>query len=110
MVLSICVEVIKLQFFTAQLLGTIAAMTGNFFLNNLFTYRDRRLIGLAVVRGLVSFCAACSVGALINLTIANSLNSENMYWLFAGLSGAFVGAVWNYTMTSMFTWGRRRTQ
>jgi dolichol-phosphate mannosyltransferase len=39
----------------AQTSATIVAMTANFFINNLFTYRDRRLRGLAVLRGAVHF-------------------------------------------------------
>jgi putative flippase GtrA len=35
----------------AQASAAVAAMTSNFFLNNLFTYRDRRLRGLALLRG-----------------------------------------------------------
>ena len=36
----------------AQASAAVAAMTSNFFLNNLFTYRDRRLHGVALLRGL----------------------------------------------------------
>jgi hypothetical protein len=35
----------------AQASAAVAAMTSNFFVNNLFTYRDRRLRGFALVRG-----------------------------------------------------------
>jgi dolichol-phosphate mannosyltransferase len=42
-------------------------MTFNFWLNNFLTYRDRRLTTPgAVLRGWLSFIAACSVGAFAN--------------------------------------------
>src|SRR5437870_8895109 len=62
------------NFLLSQALATWAAMTSNFFLNNIFTYGDQRLRGRAMWRGVLSFYAACSIGALINLAIAE--------WLF----------------------------
>ena len=50
-------------------------MTSNFFLNNLFTYRDRRLRGLALLRGLFTFYAICALGAVANVGIAGYLFS-----------------------------------
>jgi dolichol-phosphate mannosyltransferase len=43
----------------AQASAAVAAMTSNFFLNNLFTYRDRRLHGVALLRWLFTFYAIC---------------------------------------------------
>jgi dolichol-phosphate mannosyltransferase len=40
-------------FAAAQAKATMAAMTSNFFLNNLFTYRDQRLKGWRALRGLL---------------------------------------------------------
>ncbi len=48
-------------------------MTFNFFLNNLVTFRDRRLKGIALLRGIIVFYAACSMGVLINLSFAHRL-------------------------------------
>src|SRR6516225_10532084 len=42
-VLWISFTLVALSFLAAQTAATITAMTSNFFLNNLFTYRDRRL-------------------------------------------------------------------
>jgi hypothetical protein len=38
----------------------VAAMTLNYFLNNQFTYRDRKLHGWGLWRGLFLFYIACS--------------------------------------------------
>jgi dolichol-phosphate mannosyltransferase len=91
----------------AQTCATILAMTANFFINNLFTYRDRRLRGLAVLRGLVTFYAICSLGAVANVGIAGYVFSRNEVWWLAGLAGIVVGSVWNYAISSVFTWKQR---
>jgi dolichol-phosphate mannosyltransferase len=94
-------------FATSQGIATIVAMTGNFLLNNLFTYRDRRLRGLAPVTGLLSFYAVCGLGAAANVGIASRLFDANHSWWLAGLGGAAIGAVWNYAMSSVFVWRSR---
>ena len=82
-------------------------MTGNFLLNNLFTYRDRRLRGLALATGLLSFYAVCGLGAAANVGIASHLFASKHSWWLAGLGGAAIGAVWNYAMSSVFVWRSR---
>ena len=80
-------------------------MTFNFFINNLLTYRDRRLVGfLNVARELLSFYAACAIGAIANISVASVLFEENYAWWLSGVAGVLVGAVWNYATTSVFTW------
>jgi dolichol-phosphate mannosyltransferase len=92
-----------------QTVATIVAMTSNFFLNNLFTYRDKRLCGGALVTGLLSFYAVCGIGAAANVGIASQLFEADRSWWLAGLGGAAIGAVWNYAMSSVFIW-RSRTR
>ncbi len=92
---------------TAQATATVVAMTFNFLLNNLFTYRDRRLKGWRILSGLGSFYAVCGLGAVANVGIAASIAGAHSWWL-AGLAGAAVSAVWNYAMSSIFTWSVRR--
>jgi len=94
-------------FVTAEIYAAIAAMIFNFFANNLLTYRDMRLVGFwPVARGLFIFCALCSIGAVANVGIASALFRQDYSWWLAGLAGVFVGAVWNYATTSIFTWRR----
>ncbi|HWB48547.1 MAG TPA: glycosyltransferase family 2 protein [Stellaceae bacterium] len=95
-------------FATAQAVATVVAMTGNFLLNNLFTYRDRRLKGWRILSGLGSFYAVCGVGAAANVGVAASIAGQHSWWL-AGLAGAAVSVVWNYVMSSIFTWSTRRS-
>jgi dolichol-phosphate mannosyltransferase len=91
----------------AQACAAIVAMTSNFFLNNLFTYRDRRLRGFALVRGLFTFFAICALGAVANVGIAGYVFCRNEVWWLAGLAGVVVGSVWNYAISSVFTWKQK---
>jgi dolichol-phosphate mannosyltransferase len=91
----------------AQAIATFVAMTSNFVLNNMLTYRDRRLSGWHFVTGLVSFYAVCSLGAVANVGIASAAFAEHYTWWAAGLAGVAVGVVWNYAVSSVFTWRRK---
>jgi dolichol-phosphate mannosyltransferase len=105
--LWLAVYPLGLGFAAGQTAATIIAMTSNFFLNNLFTYRDKRLSGGALVTGLLSFYAVCGIGAAAN--VASQLFDADRSWWLAGLGGAAIGAVWNYAMSSVFIW-RSRTR
>lgn len=95
---------LHLPFAAAQAAATGVAMVGNYTLNNMLTYRDRRLAGWKFVYGLVSFCLICGIGAVANVDIAAMLFADNTVWWVAGLAGAATSVVWNYAMTSALTW------
>jgi dolichol-phosphate mannosyltransferase len=95
----------KAPFAVAQLAATVCAMTSNFFLNNLLTYRDRRLHGLKLLRGLLSFYAVCGLGALANIGVAAYAFSRHLEWALSALAGIIVGTLWNYLATARVTWG-----
>jgi len=94
-----------MSFPEAQGVAATATMVFNYAVNNVLTYRDRRRRKLAWVTGLASFMVACSLGALANVTIADAVYAQHAPWVLASLAGILVGAVWNYAMTSRFTWG-----
>jgi dolichol-phosphate mannosyltransferase len=94
------------SFLVGQAVATLVAMTSNFFLNNLLTYRDMRLRGLALLWGWLSFVLACSVGALANVGVATYLFRADSYWVLSAIAGILVGAVWNYAVTAVYTWRR----
>ena len=106
-ILGVCANWLGIAFAFAQAIATVGAMTGNFLLNNLFTYRDRRLRGRRLVTGLLSFYAVCGIGAVANVGIAAYLAGGHHSWWLAGLAGAAVSVVWNYAMSSIFTWSAR---
>lgn len=93
-----------LSFTSSQAWATFAAMTGNFFLNNLITYRDRSLHGKYLLIGMVTFWLGCSFGAWANVSFAGSLLHSGMPWYLAGVAGNILSAVWNYSISSIFTW------
>lgn len=94
-------------FTAAQALATFVAMASNFTLNNLFTYRDRRLTGFSFITGFLSFALVCAVGAVANVGIATAVYNYEKAWWVAGVAGALIGAVWNYAVSSVFTWRKR---
>ncbi|MGQ9830023.1 MAG: glycosyltransferase family 2 protein [Thermochromatium sp.] len=94
-------------FLAGQITATLVAMTSNFFLNNLLTYRDLRLRGRQLIWGWFSFVLVCSLGALANVGIADYLfRSGQSGWVLSALAGILVGAVWNYAVTAVYTWRR----
>jgi dolichol-phosphate mannosyltransferase len=91
----------------SQACGAILAMTSNFLLNNFLTYRDQRLKGLGILRGLLLFYLVCSVGLLANVGVAFSVYDQEPIWWLAGAAGALMGVVWNYAVSSLFVWRKR---
>jgi dolichol-phosphate mannosyltransferase len=100
-------EVWRWPFPESQACGAILAMTSNFLLNNFLTYRDQRLKGLGILRGLLLFYLVCSVGLLANVGVAFSVYDQEPIWWLAGAAGALMGVVWNYAVSSLFVWRKR---
>jgi dolichol-phosphate mannosyltransferase len=96
------------SFGVEQLIATLAAMTSNFLINNEVTYRENRYRGWRKLLGLLLFALVCSVGAVANIDIASWLYRRQQIWWVAGFSGALVGVVWNYAVSSAFVWRKRR--
>ena len=106
-VLKIVLELGVASFAAAQAIAAFVAMTSNFLLNNLFTYRDQRLKGWSLMRGLVVFYLVCAVGLLANVGVAFSIYNQQPIWWLAGAAGALMGVVWNYALSSLLVWRRR---
>jgi dolichol-phosphate mannosyltransferase len=105
--LWVCLNLLGFGFAVSQAVATVVAMTSNFYLNNQLTYRDLRLHGVDLLRGLLVFYLICGLGAIANVGVASYVFSGNRVWWLAGVAGAFIGAVWNFAMSSVFTWKRR---
>lgn len=106
--LSILHYFTAIPFVSAQILSTIVTMTFNFLLNNMITFRDRRLKGWKILRGLATFYIACSLGAWANINLAKLLVASGSSWWIAGAMGIIVTSVWNYGVNAIFTWRRGR--
>jgi dolichol-phosphate mannosyltransferase len=105
--LFVTLKLLDQPFAEAQGIAALVAMTSNFLLNNFLTYRDQRLKGFAILRGLVLFYLVCSVGLLANVGVAFAVYNEHITWWLAGAAGALMGVVWNYAMSGLFVWRKR---
>jgi dolichol-phosphate mannosyltransferase len=91
-------------FLNGQFAAVATAIAFNFYLNNRFTYRDRRLKGWKMLTGLLSFYLVSAVGAVANIGIGNWVHQMDSQWWLAGMAGVVVGAVWNFAASSFVTW------
>lgn len=107
-ILTALFRVMALSFVVSQCGASIVAMVSNFTLNNALTFRDKRLKGWRWIKGLALFVMVCGIGAVANVGIASYLFTRNSMWMLAALAGIVVGAVWNYAMSAMYTWGRQK--
>ena len=91
------------SFVPAQIAAALMAMSVNFVLNNIITYRDQRLHGWHLFRGVIFFYLFCSFGLAINMAIAVQLFQLTGLWFVAGSLGGVFGAVWNYSTNTTLT-------
>ncbi len=103
-VLTVALKFIGMDFEPAQATATVVAMVFNFVLNNEITYRDLRLRGPRLWRGLLVFMVVCGVGALPNNGLAPALYDTHTNRTIAGAIGAIIGVVWNYAVSATLVW------
>jgi dolichol-phosphate mannosyltransferase len=106
-VLTVALKLAGLAFEAAQAVATLVAIIFNFQLNNDITYRDQRLRGPRLWRGLLVFMLVCSLGAVANIGIAKTLYESHTNWSIAGAIGAVIGVVWNYAVSATLVWRAR---
>ncbi|WP_129649496.1 glycosyltransferase [Peristeroidobacter agariperforans] len=104
--LAVAYRALGVDFVTSAVVATAVSIVFNYTLNNALTYRDRRRHGMKWLTGLCSFAIVCSIGAAANVGLAAYLFNQRADWLLAAVAGVLVGAVWNYSATSFYTWGR----
>jgi dolichol-phosphate mannosyltransferase len=107
-VLALVFHGLQRGFVAGQAIATFSAMTFNYTVNNVLTYRDMRLRGRRWLKGWASFVLACSIGGFANLGVASTVYGLGRGWFSAAVAGIMVGAVWNYAVTMMLTWGRAK--
>ncbi len=105
-IVTLLLKFSAVSFPAGQMIASMLTMVFNYSVNNLLTYRDQRRRNFAWLTGLLPFMAACSLGAFINVVIANYLFSNGTPWVLASLAGILVGAIWNYTVTTRLAWKR----
>ncbi len=92
-------------FTLAQLLGAATAMTSNYLLNNVLTYRGRSRTGWRLLGGYMKFVALCALGLAANVGAATLVRSLGVPWWASAAAGAVVGAAWNFLSTATAVWG-----
>lgn len=93
-------------FWLSQGGATLTAMSWNFMLHNVLTFRDQRLRGTAMWQGLLGFYVACLGGAMVSEAAAAGLHALTVPWFAAGAVGALLGAIWNFGAVQRLTWRR----
>jgi dolichol-phosphate mannosyltransferase len=93
-----------MRFWIGQTLAALVAMTSNYLVNNVVTYRDRRRKGWALMVGYLRFAVRCSISLVANVAVAAELHVHGLPWPWAGLAGASCGAVLNYVSTFLGVW------
>ena len=106
-ILTTALKLTGVGFEAAQAAATLVAMVFNFQLNNDITYRDQRLRGAHLWRGLLLFMLVCSFGGVANVGIAQALYERHTAWSIAGAIGAVIGVVWNYAVSATLVWRAR---
>ena len=106
-ILTIMFVLVGASFPVSQAAASVVAISNNFFLNNALTYRDQRLKGRALFFGWITFNLVCATGAAANIGVADWLFGRHTYWVLSAVAGVLVSVVWNYAMSSLFTWRRR---
>lgn len=94
---------------TAILAGIEAALVFNFFINNVFTFREQQLRGMEkLLRGLIVYHLICLLGAYINYAVALHLSTflrVNIY--VANAAGVIIASFWNFFINAQVIWRRR---
>ena len=108
LILRAMLRLAGLSFAEGQAITTVIVMILNFALNNSVTYRDRRLRGWKFWGGLLTFCAACALGVVVNVAISNEAFHHGVPWVLAAFTGLLFSAIWNYGVTSVTTWRQAR--
>lgn len=102
-------DLLEKSFLISQSAATLVAMSSNYALNNLITFRQNRLTGKKYLLGYAQFIAACTLGALGNIAVADFLNRQGIHWSLAASAGVAFGAIINFFFAKFFVWKKERS-
>ena len=85
--------------------AVITAASSNFLINNLLTFRNKRLKGRALMIGLLKFLLVSSLPVFANVGLASSF----YFYIFSNtlisqLAGIIIVFIWNYAASSKLVW------
>jgi len=99
-------EFVALPLNTASIVAIGASIVSNFILNDIFTFRDRRVSGSKqfMSRGL-RFILVSIIGVVINnRTLVFLTNVIGIHYLVSNLVGIALATMWNYLVNLWWTW------
>jgi dolichol-phosphate mannosyltransferase len=88
----------------ASLIAIETSILSNFFLNNVWTFRNRETENYWLTK-LLRFHAVAALAGITNYSLLLLLVKALGWWdIFANLIGIMVGTLVNYSMNSVWTW------
>jgi dolichol-phosphate mannosyltransferase len=76
----------------------------NYFINNFWTFRERRHNRLEIISGLVKFNILSGIGGIMSYYISLTIFESSINWVISSLIGAIIASLWNYNLNRMLTW------
>ena len=107
-IITISVEILKINPRHAWYISTFFAILNNFLLNNYFTWSDRKAIKakeFSQKMGLYYFFTAVSLA--LNYVIYNFLLNKNIHYLIALGTAIAVCAFVNFALNELIVWRKR---
>jgi dolichol-phosphate mannosyltransferase len=95
-----------LQYYYSSLIGIEASIISNFFLNDYFTFADRRQGKTrSLIIRLLKFNITCAAGAAIQYGLLLLFTSVvGLNYLISNFIGIVIAFVWNYLFSMLWTW------
>lgn len=102
-------DVVGFYYLFAAICAIEASIVSNFTLNEIWTFRDRRVSGVKSTIGrALKFNTACAVGVGINMGILYLFTDMfGVYYLASNLLGIAAAVLWNYGLSNFWTWRRK---
>lgn len=95
------------SFLSSQIVAVVVAASSNYLVNNILTFRARRLRGIALLIGLVKFLMVCSLGLIANIGVSTAIYAnmrEESLGIVAVFAGIVVDFIWKYAASSRLVW------
>ena len=99
------ISITSLSFIQVLPFAGVSAASSNFLINNMFTFRNKRLRGIGLFYGLLKFLMVSSIPLVANVGLAASYYtfiSPNTF--ISQMAGIIVVFIWNYVASSKFVW------
>ncbi len=104
-VVYILMGILGFSFIKALPFAVLTAASSNFLINNLLTFRNKRLFGKEFFIGLFKFLLVSSLPVIANIGLASSFyNNVSSNTFLSQMAGIVVVFIWNYAASSKFVW------